>query len=96
MLKTIVHSLWQVRIENPYLDGIKMMETITVHAMFGKAVLKDIAIDKLHSGIYQPRDNFSEEALASLATTIAQLGVLEPLIVRLIDKKARSIRNCGR
>jgi ParB family chromosome partitioning protein len=60
-----------------------MMETITVHALFGKAILKEIAIDQLHSGTYQPRDIFSEEALASLSKTIAQLGVLEPLIVRL-------------
>ena len=62
------------------------METITVHALFGKAVLKDIAIDRLHSGTYQPRDTFSEEGLASLATTIEQLGILEPLIVRLYAK----------
>jgi len=58
------------------------METITVHALFGKAILKEIAIDKLHSGTYQPRDTFSEEAIASLSKTIDQLGVLEPLIVR--------------
>jgi ParB family transcriptional regulator, chromosome partitioning protein len=63
-----------------------MMETITVHALFGKAVLKDIAIDKLHSGTYQPRDTFSKEALESLSKTIAQLGVLEPLIVRASTK----------
>lgn len=63
-----------------------MMETITVHALFGKAVLKEIAIDQLHSGTYQPRDTFSEEALESLSKTIAQLGVLEPLIVRASTK----------
>jgi ParB family chromosome partitioning protein len=58
------------------------METITVHALFSKAILKDIAIDTLHSGTYQPRDTFSEEAIVSLSKTIAQLGVLEPLIIR--------------
>jgi ParB family chromosome partitioning protein len=52
------------------------------HAAFGKAILQDIEIDKLHSGTYQPRDVFSEESLSSLAQTIEQLGVLEPLIVR--------------
>src|SRR5580698_1235119 len=62
------------------------METITIHAAFGKAVLKEIAIDQLHSGTYQPRDTFSQEALDSLSKTIAQLGVLEPLIVRLSPK----------
>ncbi|HVC48963.1 MAG TPA: ParB/RepB/Spo0J family partition protein [Burkholderiales bacterium] len=62
------------------------METITIHAMFGKAVLKEIAIDRLHSGTYRPRDTCSQEALESLSKTIAQLGVLEPLIVRLSPK----------
>jgi ParB family chromosome partitioning protein len=64
-----------------------MAETITIHALFGKAVLQDIAIDRLHSSAYQPRDEFSEEGLASLAATIEQLGVLEPLIVRLSMQK---------
>lgn len=59
-----------------------MMETITVHALFGKAVLQDIDIDMLHSSSYQPRDAFPEEGIVSLATTIEQLGVLEPLIIR--------------
>lgn len=58
------------------------MDTITIHQRFGKVVLKEIAIDLLHSSAYQPRDMFSEEALESLSQTIAQLGILEPLIVR--------------
>ena len=58
------------------------METITIHQRFGKLILQEMAIDLLHSGAYQPRDMFSEEALESLSKTIAQLGVLEPLIVR--------------
>jgi ParB family chromosome partitioning protein len=62
------------------------MEPITIHALFGKAILRDIEINKLHSGTYQPRDTFSEEAIASLSKTIAQLGVLEPLIVRASTK----------
>ena len=62
------------------------METITVHALFSKAILRDIPIDMLHSGTYQPRDSFSQESLVSLAKTIEQLGVLEPLIVRLSQK----------
>jgi hypothetical protein len=63
-----------------------MMETITVHATFGKAILQEIAINRLHSGTYQPRDIFSEESLERLSKTIAQLGVLEPLIVRLSSR----------
>jgi ParB family chromosome partitioning protein len=62
------------------------METITVHAMFRKGVLKEIPIDMLHSGTYQPRDEFSDETLESLSKTIAQLGILEPLIIRASQK----------
>jgi ParB family chromosome partitioning protein len=64
-----------------------MTETITVHALFGKVVLLNIAVDRLHSSAYQPRENFSDERLASLSATIKQLGVLEPLIVRLSTQK---------
>lgn len=56
--------------------------------MFSQGVLKEISIDMLHSGTYQPRDEFSEEALESLSKTIAQLGILEPLIVRASQKYA--------
>lgn len=54
--------------------------------MFSKGVLKEIPIDMLHSGTYQPRNDFSEEALESLSKTITQLGILEPLIVRASQK----------
>lgn len=60
----------------------KMNDTITVHALFGKVILKEIAITQLHSGAYQPRDVFSDEALQSLSKTIEHLGILEPLIIR--------------
>lgn len=62
------------------------METITVHAPFGKTHLQEIAIDQLHPGVYQPRDIFAQEALESLAKTIEQLGILEPLVVRPSSK----------
>lgn len=64
------------------------METITVHAMFSKGLLKEIPIEMLHSGTYQPRYDFSEEALESLSKTIAQVGILEPLIVRASQSHA--------
>lgn len=63
-----------------------MAEIITIHATFGKASLKEIAITQLHSGLYQPRDIFAQETLESLSKTIEQLGILEPLIVRVSPK----------
>jgi ParB family chromosome partitioning protein len=64
----------------------KTMETVTIYQKFGKAILEEIAVDRLHSGTYQPRDTFSEEALEQLSKTIKQLGILEPLIVRRSTK----------
>jgi len=64
------------------------MATITVHAPFNKAILQEIAINKLHGGTYQPRDSFALEGLESLAKTIAQVGVLEPLVVRVSPRDA--------
>lgn len=60
-----------------------MPETITIHQMFGKAILQSIELDRLHTGRYQPRKDFAEEALEQLTKTVDQLGVIEPLIVRL-------------
>ena len=64
------------------------MGTITVHAQFNKAILQEIAINKLHGGTYQPRDSFALEGLESLAKTIEQVGVLEPLVVRVSPRDA--------
>ena len=61
------------------------------------ALLKDVNTDKLVGSIveieltsievnpYQPRFHFDEEALRELATSIKQLGVIQPITVRKID-----------
>lgn len=41
-----------------------------------------ISIDKLKSGVYQPRQNFDKEALLELAQSIKENGILQPIIVR--------------
>jgi ParB family transcriptional regulator, chromosome partitioning protein len=49
-----------------------------------KAVLKDIPIEKLQRGVYQPRFDFNPDALKELAASIESQGVIEPLVVRPI------------
>lgn len=44
--------------------------------------LRQIQISKLRSGIYQPRLDFDDESLSELKLSIAQHGILQPLIVR--------------
>lgn len=41
-----------------------------------------MAIDRLVAGTYQPRRVFDEEAIAALAASFQQAGILQPLIVR--------------
>lgn len=45
---------------------------------------RKIAIEKLQPGKFQPRRKFNDEALQSLASSIATHGVLQPLLVRAV------------
>ncbi len=44
--------------------------------------LQRLPITYLQSGKYQPRQHFDDEALAELASSIQERGILEPLLVR--------------
>jgi ParB family chromosome partitioning protein len=46
------------------------------------SMLQEIPIGRLRPNPRQPRDHFDEEALASLAASIKELGVLQPVLVR--------------
>ena len=48
-------------------------------------VLKQIDVARIRAGIYQPRRHFDEEALNELAQSIAEHGILQPLVVRPIE-----------
>lgn len=41
-----------------------------------------VGIDKLRSGVYQPRKTFEKEPLQELAQSIKENGILQPIIVR--------------
>ena len=42
----------------------------------------DLDIADIFPGQHQPRDHFDEESLAALAASIAEVGVIQPIIVR--------------
>jgi ParB family chromosome partitioning protein len=46
-----------------------------------------VDINKIHANPYQPRKEFNDEALNSLAESIKKYGVLQPIIVTRIEKK---------
>lgn len=45
----------------------------------------EIDIDSVEINPFQPRSNFNEEALQELATSIRELGVIQPITVRKLD-----------
>ncbi len=51
-----------------------------------KTVLKQLPIECLQPGQYQPRQTFDEDTLADLAQSIQTQGLIEPLVVREIAK----------
>ena len=44
--------------------------------------LRELAIDALQSGQYQPRKSMTEETLAELAESIRAQGIIQPIVVR--------------
>jgi len=46
--------------------------------------LKNLAIDAIHPGKYQPRKTFSDESLKELAESIKAQGVIQPILVRTV------------
>lgn len=58
------------------------IKTINVDSQNSKTLLKQLAIDLLKPGKYQPRRNMSKEAISELADSIRTQGILQPLIVR--------------
>jgi ParB family chromosome partitioning protein len=48
-------------------------------------LIKEIEIDKINANPFQPRSTFDEEALGELAASIKELGIIQPLTVRLVS-----------
>lgn len=46
---------------------------------------RNLPVDRLRPGKYQPRTHMAEDALAELAASIRSQGVMQPILVRAID-----------
>lgn len=56
-------------------------------AMPGAAQLVEVPIAAIRPNPHQPRDHFDDEALQSLADSIRELGVLQPVLVRAVGDR---------
>lgn len=65
--------------------GANRVEEITNPSASDIKGLKEIDVDLIQRGIYQPRVHFAEEALQELADSIRAQGVVQPIVVRPIS-----------
>lgn len=49
------------------------------------SALRDVPVDAVSPNPHQPRAHFDEESLSDLAASIAEIGVLQPLLVREVS-----------
>ncbi len=54
------------------------------------STLREVPIGAIRPNTYQPREHFDEEAMGSLAASIKELGVLQPILVRELSGENES------
>ncbi len=71
------------------LDALLSRPAFT-DGMDGEDVLRQIPLELLQRGRYQPRVDMRQDTLEDLANSIEAEGVVQPIVVRRIDGKGRS------
>jgi ParB family chromosome partitioning protein len=54
------------------------------------SLLRTVPISHIKPNIYQPRSHFDEESMAALATSIREVGLLQPVLVREVEGEEES------
>ena len=54
------------------------------------SLLRVVPISHIRPNVYQPRSHFDEESMASLAASIKEVGLLQPVLVRELSGEAES------
>lgn len=64
-------------------NDIKSVEDKNADKVVGNII--ELEIEAIEINPFQPRSNFNEESLKELATSIKELGVIQPITVRKLD-----------
>lgn len=75
-----------IQIEEKKVEEIKTADTTFMEANISDRIYQ-IETSKIVPNPYQPRREFSEDAILELASSIQEYGVLEPLIVKKVEKE---------
>lgn len=74
-----VHGQGDAAPEEPHRDGWSQTEGTE---LVDGSRLQSVAVNKIHPNPRQPRRTFDEEALLELSESIAEVGLLQPIVVR--------------
>ena len=72
------------------LDALLGDVKITEQAPSSAEGLRQLPVELLQRGVYQPRQQFGKEALQELASSIESQGMVQPIIVRALSAKSDS------
>ena len=68
------------------LDSLISMDAIDELQTGGSSAINDIPVEQITPNPDQPRTTFDEEALKELATSIREIGIIQPLTLRKISE----------
>ena len=66
------------------LDFSDDLDSVDAKESVGDGTLQELPVEFLQRGKYQPRRDIDQDALAELASSIAQQGVMQPIVVRKV------------
>lgn len=64
------------------LDALISTETVSTQ---GSSTINEIAIEQIEANPNQPRREFDQEALQELATSIREIGIIQPITLRQVN-----------
>lgn len=67
------------------LEAILPTDEAAQETSSGGVRLQEIPIDEIKPNRYQPRQEFDDVSLGDLATSVAEMGLLQPVLVREVD-----------
>ena len=70
---------------SPADPGVAQVETAVPAVSDDEGNLKEIPVDLIRRGKYQPRRDMDQEALQELADSIAAQGVMQPIVLRPVS-----------
>lgn len=71
--------------------GLESLISISDVDPGGSSAIREIAVDNIVPNPEQPRTDFDEESLEELAASIRELGIVQPLTLRLADDGTHQI-----